>query len=312
MSSMREIKTRIKSIQETQQITRAMKLISVAKLKNAKNQLQETLPFFNRVKFVMADIMLKSGGNIKSKFFDINDDVEGKKKGFFVITGDRSLAGGYNNNIIKLTEEKVKEYPNAKLFVAGHVGRNHFVNKNANMMLDFDYYVNQPTIYRAREIAEYIINSYVKDETDEIHIIYTKMISAMNFEPQIMQLLPLELEKVKEDLKISNCFEETKELENERQKICDWFNAEDNLIYEPSEEAVFDVLVPKYVKGIIYGVLVEAFTSEHTARMLAMDSAANNADEILNRLKRQYNKERQAAITQEISEIVAGAETLKK
>ncbi len=311
MGSMREIKTRIDSVQETMQITKAMKLISAAKLKKAKDQLLEAMPYFNRVKFIMADIMARSGGNIESRFFDVMNTRKSVKKGYIVLTGDRSLAGGYNYNIIKLTEKVLQDNPGGKLFVVGHVGRNHFMNGKYDCYQDFDFYVNKPTLYRARDIAEKIVDLYIKMEIDEFYIIYTRMITSMTFEPTIMQLLPLELESVKADIENTT---KHKEGGSERcftlAKTCNpW--AEDELVYEPSPKAVFNVLASKYTKGILYGVLVEAYNSEHTARMLAMESATENAQEVLHLLKKHYNRERQAMITREISEVVAGAEALK-
>ena len=311
MSNMREIKARIKSVQETKQITKAMKLISAAKLKKAKNLLEQTRPFFNRVKYVMADIMLRSGGNIDSIFFDISSNRKGKKIGYVVITGDKTLAGGYNHNIIKLAEKELDKNPDSTLYVVGQVGRNHFLNSKYNMNKDFDFFVNKPTVYRARDITDQIIQSYLKGVVDEVTVIYTTMVSSLTFETRIMQLLPLEYEKVRHDLMSTKCGQG--ELDEANNLICplNQINHDENLLYEPSAKAVFNVLVSKYVKGILYGVLVEAYTSEHTARMIAMENATSNADKILGQLRQHYNLERQAMITQEISEIVGGAEALK-
>lgn len=292
MASMREIKSRIRSIKETRQITKAMKLISAAKLKKARQQLEQTKPYFDKVKSTIADILLHSG-NIDNVFFDIRDEKKGKKIGYFVITGDKSFAGGYNHNIIKLTEEKVKDTPGALLLVAGHMGRSHFIRKNFNVDTEFDYSVQNPTVYRAREIAEIVLGMFSKGELDEVFLIYTKMISSIRLEPTCMQLLPLAIEALEEDIKGSEV------------------ELDEALSYEPSHKAVFDVLIPKYVKGIVYGALVEAFTSEQSARMSAMDNATANADEMLQKLNLYYNRARQAAITQEISEIVGGAAALQ-
>lgn len=294
MASMREIKLRIKSIKETRQITKAFKLISAAKLKKAKKQLEQTLPYFKTVKATIADILIHSG-HIENIYFDLREDKTERKTGFIVLTGDKGLAGGYNHNIIKLAESKINEASNSLLFVAGHVGHNYFRRKSRNMYKDFDYPVQNPTTYRAREIAEIVLELFRKGELDEVYIVYTLMASTIKLVPQIMKLLPLDLKAVHEDIGIS---------EN-GMKIDDMFN------YEPSPKVVFDVLIPKYVKGIIYGALVEAFTSEQSARMTAMDNATSNADDMLQSLNLFYNRARQAAITQEISEIVGGASALQ-
>ena len=295
MASMREIKLRIKSIKETRQITKAMKLISAAKLKRAKQQLEQILPYFTKVKGTLADILMHSG-SVENIYFEARKGNDEKKMGFIILTGDKGLAGGYNNNIIKLAESKLKQFSNPVLFVAGHVGRNYFNRKNHNLYADFDYPVQNPTVYRAREIADIVLTLFRSGELDEVYLVYTLMVSAIKLIPQTMKLLPLELDELKEAIGIS---------EKAEVKIDDLFN------YEPSPKAVFDVLIPKYVKGIVYGALVEAFTSEQSARMSAMDSATSNADDMLQSLNLFYNRARQAAITQEISEIVGGASALQ-
>jgi len=292
VASMREIKSRMKSIKETKQITKAMKLISAAKLKKARQQLDQTKPFFDKVKSTIGHILMHSG-ELNSKYFDLRKEKEGKKKCYVIFTGDKGLAGGYNHNIIKIAEEKLKKYPDSLLLVAGNMGRGYFMRKKYNVDVEFDYPVQNPTIYRARDIAEKILELFVCGEVDEVFVLYTKMISSIALEPVIMQILPLTLEDLMEDVN-------AKEI-----KI------DESLAYEPSPEVVFDVLIPKYVKGIIYGALVEAFTSEQNARMSAMDNATANADEMLKILSLNYNRARQAAITQEISEIVGGASALQ-
>jgi F-type H+-transporting ATPase subunit gamma len=294
MAGMREIKLRIKSIKETRQITKAMKLISAAKLKKARKQLEQTLPYFDKVKDTIADILIHSG-NIDNPYFDLRNDRKEKKTGFIILTGDKSLAGGYNHNIIKLAESRISRVPNPLLFVAGHIGYNYFSRKNFNVYRNFDYPVQNPTVYRAREIAEIVLELFSSGELDEVYIVYTLMASTIKLVPQVMKLLPLELEALKEDIGLTS----------DNVKVDNMFN------YEPSPKAVFDVLIPKYVKGIVYGALVEAFTSEQSARMSAMDNATSNADDMLQSLNLFYNRARQAAITQEISEIVGGAAALQ-
>jgi len=291
MASMREIRLRIKSIGQTRQITKAMKLISAAKLKKARQQLEQTLPFFNKVKATIGDIIQHSG-NIDNIFFDLRNEKEGRKKGYIIITGDKGFAGGYNYNVIKLAESHVKQNPDSLLFVAGHIGRNLFIRKKYNVHPDFDYFVQNPSVYRAREIAEIVLDLFSKGELDEVYLVYTHMVSAIKLEPRIMKLLPLEIGSLVEDLK-------------------DVPPIDESLSYEPSPKAVFDVLIPKYVKGVVYGALVEAFTSEQSARMSAMDNATSNADDMIEKLNLYYNRARQAAITQEISEIVGGAAALQ-
>lgn len=303
MASMREIKLRIKSIKETRQITKAMKLISASKLKKARQQLERTMPYFIKVKTTIADILMHSSSikntftdNTENTFFDIRVDKADKKTGIIILTGDKGLAGGYNHNVLKLAEDLIKESENPLLFVAGHIGRNYFFRKHYNVYADFDYPVQNPTVYRAREIADIVLDLFKRDELDEVYMVYTEMVSAIKLVPRKIKLLPLNLAALKEDIGFD---------ENTQLKIDDMIN------YEPSPKAVFDVLIPKYVKGIVYGAFVEAFTSEQSARMTAMDNATANADDMLHALNLYYNRARQAAITQEISEIVGGASALQ-
>lgn len=292
-NNMREIKSRIKSINQMRQITKAMKLISASKLKKARTQLEETLPYFNKVRETIADILAHSA-EVDSRFFDIREEKEGKKKAYIVMTGDKGLAGGYNSNILKLTEREIGDNKeNALLLVAGTTGRSYFTRKEYHVHTEFDYAVQNPTVFRAREITETILDLYNKQEVDEVYIVYTQMISAISLEPKVLKLLPIEIGALREDVKANEIVLDQK------------------FKYEPSEQEVLDVLIPKYIKGIMYGTFVEAFTSEQNARMTAMDNATKNADEMLQKLNLYYNRARQAAITQEISEIVGGASALK-
>jgi F-type H+-transporting ATPase subunit gamma len=292
-NNMREIKSHIKSINQMRQITKAMKLISASKLKKARTQLEETLPYFNKVRETIADILAHSG-DVESKYIDIKSKKEEKKKAYIILTGDKGLAGGYNSNIIKLAEKTIgKDKEDALLLVAGLSGRSYFIKKNYNVHTEFDYAVQNPTVYRAREIADIILDLYEKQVVDEVDIIYTEMISAISLQPKTLKLLPLEIGALREDVKV------------------DEIKIDERFKYEPSASIVLDVLIPKYIKGIMYGVFVESFTSEQNARMTAMDNATKNADDMLHKLNLYYNRARQAAITQEISEIVGGASALK-
>lgn len=292
-NNMREIKSRIKSINQMRQITKAMKLISASKLKKARTQLEETLPYFNKVRETIADILAHSA-EVESRFFDIREEKEGKKKAYIVMTGDKGLAGGYNSNILKLTEREIGDNKeNVLLLVAGTTGRSYFTRKEYHVHTEFDYAVQNPTVFRAREITGIILDLYNKQEVDEVYIVFTQMMSAISLEPKILKLLPIEIGALREDVKSDDIVLDQK------------------FKYEPSEQEVLDVLIPKYIKGIMYGTFVEAFTSEQSARMTAMDNATKNADEMLQKLNLYYNRARQASITQEISEIVGGAAALK-
>jgi F-type H+-transporting ATPase subunit gamma len=298
MADIHEIKIRIKSIKETRHITNAMKLVSAAKLKKARILLEHTLPYFEKVKETIANILMQNI-NIDSPFFDVNHGEENKTKGFIVLTGDRGLSGGYNHNIIELTEHIYKENPGALLYVAGQMGREHFIRENYRVDKDFDYPVCNPTVYRAREIADMITELYMKNVLGEVYLVYTVMKSTLNLRPTYTKLLPIDLESLRKELNI------------EKEKIINESNGY-SIFYEPSSEAVLGILIKKYVKGILYGAFVEAFTSEQSARMAAMDNATTNADKMLQSLELMHNRARQTAITREISDIIGGSEILSK
>jgi F-type H+-transporting ATPase subunit gamma len=297
MANLHEIKVHIRSIKETRQITSAMKLVSAARLKKARILLSHTVPYFDKVKETIADILIHSG-KIESPFFDVRHGKESKKKGYVVLTGDRGFSGGYNPNIVKLAESLVKDNPEAVLYIAGRMGRAHFIKGNYNVETDFDYQVQAPTVYRAREIADMLIELFLKHKLDEIYLVYTLMKSSINLVPVYTKLLPLDVEALKKELGIA--IEENS------------YHGSELIIYEPSVEAVLRVVISKYMKGILYGGFVEAFTSEQSARMTAMENATTNADKMLRQLSLSYNRARQAAITREISEIVGGTEALNK
>lgn len=285
MAKMREIKIRINSVKKTKQITKAMKLISVSKMKKARKQYEGALPFYNKVKEIMAKV-LKSD-DIDNIFFKKHKLKKGEKpkKVYLVLSGDKGLAGGYNNNIIKLVEERVDKED--KMYVAGYYGKNHFSRMGFNVEDDFDYPVQNPTLLRASDIAEMFLTDFKERKLDELYVIYTKVVSGMTFNTEEVKLLPLDKESLIKD-------------------VDDLSESEDSFSYEPSVKEVFRILVDKYVKGIIYGLLVESFVSEQTSRMTAMDNATRNADKMIKELELYYNRARQAAITQEITEIIGG------
>lgn len=295
MANMREIKLRIKSVTDTRQITKAMKLISAAKRRKARQQLERTMPYFNEVKITITDILSRSG-DISNQYFDQRKEKSGKTAGIFVLTGDKSLTGGYNHNIIKHAEQLCREKERPLLFVAGQVGRSYFLKKTVAIDKSFSYQVSDPTVERAQEIAAMMLESFLSGELDEVYLVYTQMINTFRLEPKTIKLLPLNLDDLKKRLEI---------------ETIPSGNPNIPIYYEPSPNAVFDVLVPRYLKGILYGAFVEAFSSEQSARMTAMDSATTNADKMIAALNLQYNRARQAAITQEITEIVGGASALE-
>lgn len=289
MASAREIKLRMKSIKETKKITKAMKLLAAQKLKKSRQQLEQTLPFFKKVQETIADILLRTR-DIDVKYFEQRETKPEKKTLYMVIAGDRGLAGGYNSNVMKLAEKSIKDKDDTILLTIGHMAHNYFKRKSYNILNQYAYPSQNPTVYRAREIGDVVIEEFLQGRIDEVYLVYTQMVTSLNLKPEILRLLPLDINNLKDiDLTVTR---------------------RATYLYEPSPNAVFDTLVPKYLKGLLYGALVESFTSEMSAKMTAMDSATSNADKMIKKLTLSYNRARQAAITQEISEIVGGAAVL--
>ena len=293
MANTKEIQDRIKSINDTLKITNAMYMISSSKLKKSKKMLSDTEPYFFTLQSEMSRI-LRHIPDISSIYFKTNEDKDAadKKVGYIVITADKGLAGSYNHNVLKIAQEQLEKNPNHSLFVLGELGRHYFEQRGIEIEKQFHYTVQNPTLNRARNISEEIIELYRKGELDEVYIIYTSMINAIQEETQIEQLLPLK----KADFNI---------------QIPVDFKREE-LALKPSPEVVMDRIVTDYIVGFVYGALVESFSCEQNARMMAMEAASKSAKDMLHDLDIQYNRARQASITQEITEVIAGAKSQKK
>ncbi len=293
MANTKEIQDRIKSINDTLKITNAMYMISSSKLKKSKKMLADTEPYFFTLQSEMSRI-LRHIPDVEDIYFKSAEDkpVEERKVGYIVITADKGLAGSYNHNVLKLAEEHLSSHPNHELFVLGELGRHYFEQRGIEIQKQFHYTVQNPTLNRARNIAEEILELYRNEELDEVYIIYTSMINAIQEETQILQLLPLK----KADFDVQIPVDIPRE----------------ELALKPSPEAVMDRIVPDYVVGFVYGALVESFSCEQNARMMAMEAASKSAKDMLHELDILYNRARQAAITQEITEVIAGAKSQKR
>lgn len=275
-------------------ITNAMYLISSTKLRKAREKLDATAPYFELLQSTIKDILFHSP-DINHTFFDQRKKIkpEDKKRGYVVMTADKGMAGAYNHNVLKLAQERLAQGNDNTLFVIGQMGRKYFTKKNVRIDMEFLYTAQDPSMWRARNIAETLVDLYRKEKLDEIYIIYTKMVTPLKAEPEIIQILPLKRQS----------FEEMNVELEKYHKIAD---------YSPSPKVVMDHLVPNYVKGLIYGALVESFSSEQNARMMAMQGATESAKDMIRELSLLYNRARQAAITQEITEIVSGAKAFQK
>ncbi len=292
MANAREILDRMKSIKDTMKITNAMYMVSSSKLQKARRDQKNTEPYFNMIQDGLAKI-LDVAPDAGTEFFDERSQRKGRerRKGFLVITADKGLAGAYNHNVIKATEESAAIEAQNMLFIVGQVGRHYFEKKNIPIDINFKYTAQNPTMNRARHISKILVELFEEEKLDEIYVVYTKMINSMTVEPVTKKLLPLKQEHL--------------EIRNEN-------NYYENVDFMPDAQTVFGNIVPAYVAGFIYGALIESYCSEHNARMMAMETATDAASDMLKQLEVQYNRARQAAITQEITEIIAGAKAQKK
>ncbi|MGI6254083.1 MAG: ATP synthase F1 subunit gamma [Acutalibacter sp.] len=295
MAGITEIRSRMRSIEQTLKITNAMYLISSAKVKKARKQLAEVEPYFDRLARTVLDIFRHSP-DLKHRYIEGHDKPkEGRRTGFVVVTGDKGLAGAYNHNVLKLAEEYLGHKKEPTLFLIGQMGRHYFEKKNIPIDGEFMYTAQDPTLERAREITETLLDLYERDALDEVYLVFTHSYSAMRMEPEIIKLLPLD-----------------RAMLSARRGVSQADQYRDVVRYEPSPEAVLDVLVPGVLKGYLFAALVESFCSEQNSRMSAMDSASDSAREMLKSLSLEFNRARQGAITQEITEIAAGATALEQ
>lgn len=280
-ASMKDIKTRIKSVESTMQITKAMELVASSKLRKAKERVERCRPYFNILHKTLTDIA-QNNTEFTSPFVQSRTV---KKVCYIIIAGDRGLAGGYNNNVFKA----VVAHMGGKDMCVLPIGKKavEFCERRGYEILSKDYMVAEDVaINDCYEIARLLGKAFLKGQFDELYMGYTKFVSMLSQEPQMMKVLPLSLEK--KEGKASSARMLT--------------------IYEPSSESVFNTIVPEYVSGMVYGALSESWASELGARRSAMDAATKNAGEMIDNLSLKYNRARQGAITQEITEIVAGAE----
>jgi F-type H+-transporting ATPase subunit gamma len=283
----------MRAIGQTLQVTRAMNLISTAKLRKGRRVLEDTEPFFNRVQKSMYDI-LSGAGRVDSEFFGSSRQNKSPHTAILAVTSDKGLAGGYNANIFREVNDLCGRVSNPLLILIGAIGYRYFIHSPHLILENFSFRSQMPTMDNAQEIADYVISQYLWGMFDEIHIVYTHMHSAIKLLPRERQILPLDAEKLQEEFARSG-----------GQK-----RVELRFEFLPSKTAVFDALVPFYIKGIIYGSLVESYVSEQSARMAAMDEASKSAGDLLESLQISYNRDRQAGITQEVSEIVSGSAAL--
>lgn len=294
MANIREIQTRINSVKDTMKITNAMYMISSSKMKQARKKLDDTEPYFYGLQGEISRI-LRHVPDIHHPYFDPRSKIlsEKRKIGSIVITADKGMAGAYNHNIVKKEEEVLETPGTHKLFVVGEFGRHYFAKLDVEIAENFLYTVQKPSMHRARNISSVILDQFERGELDEVYLIYTRMENSIQSEAEIVKLLPLERTSFNKLVMPLNVHREQIEL-------------------FPSAKSVMDSIVPNYVTGMVYGCLVEAYASEHNARMMAMKAATDSAANLIKELSVLYNRARQAAITQEITEVCSGANAQKR
>ncbi len=286
MASMRDIKRRRSSIQGTQQITKAMKLVSTVKLQRARAGAERSKGYFNSM-FATVNSILSKVGHIEHKYLMPG---ESQKKAVIVITSNRGLAGGYNSNIVKLvTRHEGWKKEDLEIYAIGGKGRDALAKDGYYIREYNTEVIESPTYEDAMVLTRHLLDSFSAGEIGEIYLAYTAFKNTVSHIPTMLRLLPVEIKDTPE-------------------QADDTAGAIMN--FEPNEVEALDMLIPKYITSLIYGALKEALASENGARMQAMDNATSNADEMISDLSLKYNRARQSSITQELTEIIAGAEAL--
>ncbi len=291
MASMRDIKRRKGSIQSTQQITKAMKLVSTVKLQRAKARAEQSRYYFNCMFETMQSILSKAKTVNHPYLRAGNSD----KKAIILITSNRGLAGGYNSNVIKLITKGDFRKEDLEIYAIGKKGKDTLQRYGYEIKADGSDIVEEPVYQDAQEISRRLLESYTNGEIGEIYLAYTSFKNTVSHEPTLLKLLPVEMED--QDME-----ELDPQLENKEARAL--------MNFEPADEEALTMLIPKYITSLIYGGLVESVASENGARMQAMDSATSNAEDMISDLTLLYNRARQGSITQELTEIIAGAEAI--
>lgn len=280
MAGVRDIRRRIRSVRNMQQITKAMKMVSAAKLRKAQQKLSAARPYANQLQGVLARLAQAPGDTVHPLL--VKRPVQ--KVVYVLITSDRGLCGGYNANLIRKTAGMIAETPQeVKLVAVGRRGRDFFRRGKIEFLAEFVALGDEPSYNQAKEIAQEVVRLYEQGEADEVYILYTEFVSAITQRPAEVKLLPIEKPEGKQSKQY---------------------------IFEPSPDEILASLLPKYVETQIFRSILEGKASEQGARMTAMSSATDNAKDMIDRLSLAMNRARQAAITKEISEIVGGAAAL--
>ncbi len=286
MASMRDIKRRKGSIQSTQQITKAMKLVSTVKLQRAKQRAEQSKAYFNCMYETVTSMLARTGG-LNHPYLRAGQTG---KKAVIVITSNRGLAGGYNSNIIKLITKGEFRKEDLEIYAIRKKGKDALQRNGYHIVMNNPDIIEEPSYVDAMAITDQLLKSYADGEVGEIYLAYTGFKNTVVHVPTLLKLLPVEVPKEGEGVQSAG----SRAMMN----------------FEPEDEEALNMIIPKYVTSLIYGGLVEAAASENGARMQAMDSATSNAEEMIDQLSLMYNRARQGSITQELTEIIAGANAI--
>ncbi|WP_283674629.1 ATP synthase F1 subunit gamma [Butyricicoccus sp. Marseille-Q5471] len=281
--NMKDIKRRIKSVQSTMQITKAMELVASSKLRHAKERVSQSRPYFN----TMYSTITRLASVTRDADSVFTQKREVKNSLYIVIAGDRGLAGGFNSSIFKLGAAQMGG-KNAHVLTIGKKAQEHYSKRDWPVLGNYPGIAETMKISDTHPIIHQTIDLFKKGEIDEVFLCYTEFVSPLQQDAKCIQLLPVNFKK-------------------QGGQTADKNGAGVLTEYDPSPEAVFDAIIPEYLYGVLYGAVVESFCSEQSARRMAMEAAADNAGEMIENLNLSYNRARQAAITQEITEIVAGS-----
>ena len=284
MASMRDIKRRKGSVQSTQQITKAMKLVSTVKLQKAKQRAEQTTNYFDCM-YNTVQNMLAKASNINHPYLQPSDST---KKLVIMITSNKGLAGGYNSNIIKLITQGEFNKADVKICAVGRKGKETMARYGYEIQSEYCEVIDEPTYADARKIAKEALGLFAKGEIGELYLAYTHFKNTVSHIPTLVKLLPVQQDENREATEENNV----------------------PMNFEPKEEEALQLIIPTYITSLIYGGMMESVASENGARMQAMDAATSNAEEIIDKLTLQYNRARQGAITQELTEIIAGAQAI--
>ena len=290
--NIRDIKRRIKSVNSTKQITHAMELVASSKLRKARARAEARKAYFETMLTSIQEIAEKTG-KIKNDYLQSR---EVNKRLYIVVTADRGLAGGYNANVIKLVANSIKNKNEDQIVTLGSKGRDFFSKRGYQVVQSYVGISEQPSYMKANEIGSYIMEKFKSQEVDEVYLAYTEFVSTISQQAKMIKLLPIKDKAFEGE-------EHTAQEESDEIPLV--------MSYEPSAGQLLNYLIPKYISNTIYGGMIEGSASEQGARRMAMETATENANDMIDELTLYYNRARQAEITQELTEIIGGAEAQK-